>query len=214
MRCGLSAGSARCRDSGGLPVSPAANRKDALFGPLQKPVPPNFAPQLEVRGLEVRYAGNGGWFGGKARLAPALSDVAFSLGRGECLGIVGESGSGKSTLGRAVLQMIPYTGKVVLGGQDFAGLKGKARRGVRRRIQVVFQDPRESMNPRLNIGEIIAEPLRLQGGLSIAAQRARVVALLGRMGLIPRSREGYPAVSPAGRHSALPLRVRWPRSPS
>jgi peptide/nickel transport system ATP-binding protein len=153
--------------------------------PLQKPVPPNFAPQLEVRGLEVRYAGNGGWFGGKARLAPALSDVAFSLGRGECLGIVGESGSGKSTLGRAVLQMIPYTGKVVLGGQDFAGLKGKARRGVRRRIQVVFQDPRESMNPRLNIGEIIAEPLRLQGGLSIAAQRARVVALLGRMGLNP-----------------------------
>ncbi len=153
--------------------------------PLQQPVRPNFAPQLEVRGLEVRYAGNGGWFGSKARLGLALSDVTFSLGRGECLGVVGESGSGKSTLGRAVLQMIPHSGKVVLGGQDFAGLNGKARRGLRRRIQVVFQDPRESMNPRLNIGEIIAEPLRLQGGLSVTAQRARVVALLGRMGLNP-----------------------------
>ena len=172
-------------DGGGLPVSAAAERPDRYAERLQKPVRPNFAQQLEVRGLEVRYSGNGGWFGGKAKLAPSLSDVAFSLGRGECLGVVGESGSGKSTLGRAILQMIPYAGQVVLDGEDFAGLHGRARRGLRRRIQVVFQDPRESMNPRINIGEIIAEPLRLQGGLNRGSKRAKVEHLLGRVGLNP-----------------------------
>jgi ABC-type glutathione transport system ATPase component len=173
--------------------------------PLQKPARPNFAQQLEVQGLEVRYSGNGGWFGGKAKLAPSLSDVAFSLGRGECLGVVGESGSGKSTLGRAILQMIPYAGKVVLDGEDFAGLHGRARRGLRRRIQVVFQDPRESMNPRINIGEIIAEPLRLQGGLSKAAQRAKVEHLLGRVGLNPEMAARLPGAVSGGQAQRIAI---------
>jgi peptide/nickel transport system ATP-binding protein len=172
---------------------------------LQKLVRPNFERQLEVRGLEVRYAGNGGWFGGKAKLAPSLSDVTFSLGRGECLGVVGESGSGKSTLGRAVLQMIPYAGKVVLDGQDFADLNGRARRGLRRRIQVVFQDPQESMNPRLNIGEIIAEPLRLKGGLSGVEQRARVEHLLGRVGLNPEMAGRLPGAVSGGQAQRIAI---------
>ncbi|OYV32243.1 MAG: glutathione ABC transporter ATP-binding protein [Rhodospirillales bacterium 20-64-7] len=152
----------------------------------------NFAPQLEVRGLAVRYAGKGGWFGGGAKAPPSLAEVAFTLGKGECLGVVGESGSGKSTLGRAVLQMVPYEGHVLLDGHDFAGLRGAAKRAQRRRIQVVFQDPRESMNPRIKIGDIIAEPLRLKGGLTAAQERAEVASLLGRVGLNPEMAEKLP----------------------
>ncbi|MDE8347209.1 MAG: ABC transporter ATP-binding protein [Acidocella sp.] len=145
----------------------------------------NFQPQLEVGGLEVRYKGNGGWFGAAQTLPPSLTEVAFTLGRGECLGVVGESGSGKSTLGRAVLQMVEYSGSVILDGIDVTASRGAARRGLRRKLQVVFQDPRESMNPRIRIGDIIAEPLRLRGGISRAAQRAQVDSLLGRVGLNP-----------------------------
>jgi oligopeptide/dipeptide ABC transporter ATP-binding protein len=150
---------------------------------LKKPAGRNFAPQLDVQALQVRYAGNSGWFGGKSKLPPSLKDVAFSLGKGECLGVVGESGSGKSTLGRAVLQMIPYEGHVLLNGEDFTQLRGAEKRARRRRIQVVFQDPRESMNPRIKIGDIIAEPLRLKGKLSRAEERTQVETLLGRVGL-------------------------------
>jgi oligopeptide/dipeptide ABC transporter ATP-binding protein len=149
---------------------------------FQKPYR-NFAPQLEVSELAVTYAGQGGWFGGGAKKPPSLAEVAFSLGRGECLGVVGESGSGKSTLGRAVLQMVPYAGHVVLDGVDLSKLTGGARRAQRRRIQVVFQDPRESMNPRIRIGDIIAEPLRLKGGYARTAERRKVEELLGRVGL-------------------------------
>ncbi|HVE23055.1 MAG TPA: ABC transporter ATP-binding protein [Acidocella sp.] len=153
--------------------------------PLAKPAGRNYAPQLEVQDLSVRYAGAGGWLGTGGKQPPTLQDVAFSLGKGECLGVVGESGSGKSTLGRAVLQMIPYGGHVLLDGHDLAGLRGPKRRAQRRRLQVVFQDPRESMNPRLRIGDIVAEPLRLQGRISQAETRRRVAALLGRVGLNP-----------------------------
>jgi oligopeptide/dipeptide ABC transporter ATP-binding protein len=150
--------------------------------PLVKPIR-NFPAQLEVQNLEVRYAGQSGWFGGATKLPPTLHEVAFTLGKGECLGVVGESGSGKSTLGRAVLQMVDYQGDIILDGRDFSSLRGAAKRAQRRRIQVVFQDPRESMNPRLKIGDIIAEPLALQGGLSRAAIRTRVTELLGQVGL-------------------------------
>ena len=161
-----------------------ASERITYAEPLTKPARRNFAPQLEVRDLAVRYAGQTGWFGAGSKLPPSLSEASFALGRGECLGIVGESGSGKSTLGRAVLQMVQYEGSIMLDGEDFAGLKGKARREKRRRIQVVFQDPRESMNPRMKIGDILAEPLRLAGAPR-AGERAAVEKLLGRVGLNP-----------------------------
>jgi oligopeptide/dipeptide ABC transporter ATP-binding protein len=159
----------------------------------EKPASSNFTPQLDVRDLVVRYTSAAGLFRPASTLAPALSDVALTLGRGECLGVVGESGSGKSTLGRAVLQMIPYQGHILLDGEDFAGLKGAARRRQRKRIQVVFQDPRESLNPRIKIGDIIAEPLRLAGISGRAEQKRRVEVLLGRVGLNPEMAVRLPA---------------------
>ncbi len=153
--------------------------------------PRTFPPQLQVRNLTVRYKGKSGWRRAAAA-PPSLSDASFALGRGECLGVVGESGSGKSTLGRAVLQMLPYEGQVLLEDTDLATLRGAAGRARRRRLQLVFQDPRESMNPRLRIGEIIAEPLRLQGQLSQAQLRENVETLLRRVGLNAQLAGLYP----------------------
>ncbi len=133
---------------------------------------PRIGPvQLDIAGLTVRYG-----------TRPAVDDVSLQLGRGECLGVVGESGSGKSTLGRAILQMVGYEGRVALDGVDFTGLRGAALRQRRRRIQVVFQDPRESLNPRMLVGESIAEPLGL-AGQPRAMRQARVTALLQAVGL-------------------------------
>ncbi|MDR3505307.1 MAG: ABC transporter ATP-binding protein, partial [Acidocella sp.] len=145
-----------------------------------------FPPLLEVRGVSLRYPG---------LAAPVLRDVSFSLGHGECLGIVGASGSGKTTLGRAILQMLPFGGQVVLNGQDFAALRGAARREMRRKLQVVFQDPRESMNPRMRVGEIIAEPLVLQGETS---PKARVAELLASVALSPDMATRLPATLSGG----------------
>jgi ABC-type glutathione transport system ATPase component len=162
-----------------LPVT----ARPAYFDTLVKPPAPVREPQLEVRDLSVRYTGNAGLFSPAAKLPKALADIALTLGRGECLGVVGESGSGKSTLGRAVLQMIPYQGSILLDGEDFLALRGQARREQRKKIQVVFQDPRESLNPRILVKDAIAEPMRLSGDK--ANQRERVANLLGRVGLNP-----------------------------
>jgi oligopeptide/dipeptide ABC transporter ATP-binding protein len=157
---------------------------------LHKPPAPHREAQLEIRDLSVRYTGNAGFFAPAESLPKALADIALTLGRGECLGVVGESGSGKSTLGRAVLQMIPYQGHILLDGQDFAALRGQARRAQRRRIQVVFQDPRESLNPRIRVGDAIAEPFRLS--VDKSNQRERVNTLLERVGLNPEIGERLP----------------------
>ncbi len=170
----------------------------AEAAPPARAVERTFLPQLEARDLTVRYAGAGGWFGARAKPLPSLFEARFSLGRGECLGVVGESGSGKSTLGRAVLQMIDYEGQVLLDGHDLAPLRGPERRAQRRRLQLVFQDPRESMNPRLTIGDIIAEPLRLQGGVGTADIRHQVAALLGRVGLSPELAPRLPGAVSGG----------------
>ena len=157
---------------------------------LRKPPAPQREPQLEVRDVSVRYSGNAGLFSPAASLPKALADITLTLGRGECLGVVGESGSGKSTLGRAILQMIPYQGHILLDGEDFAALRGQARRAQRRKIQVVFQDPRESLNPRIRVADAIAEPFRLSADK--AKQRERVNALLDRVGLNPEIGQRLP----------------------
>jgi peptide/nickel transport system ATP-binding protein len=160
-----------------LPV----NARPDIFTSLVKSPAPHRQPQLEISKLSVRYASSG--FFSRDKGFSALADVTLALGQGECLGIVGESGSGKSTLGRAVLQMISYQGGIILDGQDFASLSGAKKRLQRRRIQVVFQDPRESLNPRMRINAILAEPLRFAGAPSKLPISKRVADLLMRVGL-------------------------------
>ena len=159
----------------------------------------NSEPFLVLDQVAVRY--------GK-RLSPSLRDVSLAIGRGECLGIVGESGSGKSTLGRAILQMVAHEGRITLDGRALGSLSGAQALQARRRLQVVFQDPRESLNPTISIGEIVTEPLRI-AGIGRAERRRRAGVLLEHVGLpaslagrAPRSISGGQAQARGDRASS------------
>jgi peptide/nickel transport system ATP-binding protein len=137
------------------------------------------APLLTVEQLVVEYPSK------KFRAKPfrALTDINISIGRGETLGLVGESGSGKTTLGRAILGLAPVTaGKISFEGKDISHSTRKDRRVLSRELQVVFQDPYTSLNPALEIGDILAEPLGVQGLEAVPAKK-RVKELLDQVGL-------------------------------
>jgi peptide/nickel transport system ATP-binding protein len=148
---------------------------------------------LRLEAVTVRYGGRSALFGaGKETGRPSLDRVSLYLRRGECLGIVGESGSGKSTLGRAILHMLRAEGRILLDGRSFAELSVAEQRRERRRVQVVFQDPRESLNPRMRIGAIIAEALLLGGLRDRESVRRRTASLLERVGLNPSLADRLP----------------------
>jgi peptide/nickel transport system ATP-binding protein len=135
------------------------------------------APLLSVENLTVEYA-----VGGKSLFA--VSDVSLHVDRGETLGLVGESGCGKSTLGRAVLQLRrPTSGKVAFDGVDLTELEGEAMRLMRRRLQLIFQDPIASLNPRRCVGDIVAEPLIIAGVTDRGERDRRVREVLTAVGL-------------------------------
>ncbi len=141
---------------------------------------------LDAENLSKHYPVAGG-------LVRAVDGVSFSLARGETLALVGESGCGKSTTARLVLRLIePSTGQVVFDGEDITALPAKRLKSFRRRAQIVFQDPYASLNPRLRVGETIAEPMQVHGLGSAAEQRARVEELLGLVGLAPFHAQRYP----------------------
>lgn len=134
---------------------------------------------LEVRDLVVEYPGKGF----RAKPFRALTDINIAIAAGETLGLVGESGSGKTTLGRAVLGLAPVTaGTITFEGEDISHASRKQRRGLSRHLQVVFQDPYTSLNPSLEIGDILAEPLGIQG-MGGTDARNRVKELLDQVGL-------------------------------
>jgi len=136
-------------------------------------------PLLKVESLVVEYA-----VGGKT--VHAVSGVSLQVARGETLGLVGESGCGKSTLGRAVLQLRrAVSGRVVFDGQDLSAMQGDALRRMRRRMQLIFQDPIASLNPRRRIGDIIAEPLVISGVKDPKRRQELVGEVLGAVGLDP-----------------------------
>ena len=123
----------------------------------------------------------------------AVDDVSFSLHRGETLGLVGESGSGKSTTGYCVLQVIrPTSGSIVFDGEELTELSGESLRRMRRRMQLVFQDPHSSLNPRLTVGDIVGEPLAIHKVGSRNERRARVRELLDTVGFDPSFTNRYP----------------------
>ena len=150
-------------------------------------------PLLQVRDLRTHYSVRGSFVdrmrGREAGAVVAVDGVSFDLRRGEVLGLVGESGSGKTTLGRTLLGLVPATdGSVQLEGREITGLSERELRPLRRRLQIVFQDPHASLNPAMTIGASIADPLRFHGIASDAADRERRVgAALERVGLAPAS---------------------------
>jgi oligopeptide transport system ATP-binding protein len=149
---------------------------------------------LSVQDLKVHFPIKGGIIAGSLGHVRAVDGVSFELKPGETLGIVGESGCGKSTLGRAVLRLIEATeGRVVWAGQDLFGLGDKAMRGQRRQMQIIFQDPLASLDPRLSVEAIIAKPLKtFHPELSRAEVRKRVLETMGQVGLSPAMANRYP----------------------
>lgn len=140
---------------------------------------PTHQELLQVHNLAVEYKGKGF----RAKTFRALTDINISISQGETLGLVGESGSGKTTLGRAVLGLAPVShGKIIFEGNDISGATRQQRRSLSRDLQVVFQDPYTSLNPALEVGEILAEPLRVQGK-SPSEAKTRVRELLDQVGL-------------------------------
>jgi oligopeptide transport system ATP-binding protein len=151
-------------------------------------------PLLEVTDLKV-------WFPIREGLiiqhhvgdVRAVDGVSFSIGRGETLGLVGESGCGKSTTGRAIIRLYdPTAGKVSFDGTDIAGLKGDPLKAVRRRMQMIFQDPYASLDPRMTAGGIVAEPMDIHGVGTPSERRERVRDLLATVGLNPDYAVRYP----------------------
>lgn len=141
-------------------------------------------PALEVARLSVRFS-RGGIFSRAAAALHAVQDVSFTIPRGSVLGVVGESGCGKTTLARAVMRLIPITaGEIRLDGTELTPLTGRRLRDARRGMQMVFQDPFASLNPRMTIEQIVREPLEIhEPRLRDAERIERVVEILGRVGL-------------------------------
>lgn len=144
-------------------------------------------PILAIRDLKMHFPVKGGVFSRQVAAVKAVDGVSLQIGRGETLGLVGESGCGKSTLGKSIVRLLkPTAGNIVFEGADITHISQSALRPIRRNMQMVFQDPAESLNSRLSVGQIIAEPLEVQGIGTRATRREMVEQLLDRVGM-PKS---------------------------
>jgi oligopeptide/dipeptide ABC transporter ATP-binding protein len=150
-------------------------------------------PLIEVDGLVKHFVARRSLFGAPTATVKAVDGVSFAVGAGETLALVGESGCGKSTVGRLVLRLIePTAGRLRFEGRDILALPEREVRAFRRQAQLVFQDPYASLNPRMTVGDILAEPLKLHDVVPAARQRARVAELLRVVGLDPSHARRYP----------------------
>jgi oligopeptide/dipeptide ABC transporter ATP-binding protein len=148
---------------------------------------------LEVRDLKKHFPVKRGIFSRTIGHVRAVDGVSFTLRRGETFGLVGESGCGKTTVGRSILRLVePTSGQVILNGQDLLALEREKLREIRGSLQIIFQDPFSSLNPRMNVGQIISEPIRNHLKSSKAETRERVAHVMESVGLHPEQMSRYP----------------------
>jgi peptide/nickel transport system ATP-binding protein len=164
-----------------------AGRQTAVEQPVETP-----AQIATVRDLGVRFDLHGGFFGRVTRRVHAVEGVSFSIAPNETLSLVGESGCGKSTTAKAIAGLVPFSGDITVNGRNLSGLTGEARKAVRRDVQMIFQDPFASLDPRMRVGDLVAEPLLIHGIGSSKERRERVAALFARVGLSADQMELYP----------------------
>ena len=171
-------------------------------------------PLLEVRHLTKEFTRKKGLFG-KTTAVRAVDDVSFTIERGETFGLVGESGSGKTTTGRCILRLIePTSGEVLFGGRNVLALSRGDLRRARRDMQIVFQDPYSSLNPRMRVADIVEEPLIIHRLGSKAERRARVTELFALVGLNPDHLERYPHEFSGGQRQRIGLARALALNPS
>jgi len=172
------------------------------------------APLLEVRHLVKHFVRKQGLFAPPS-VVRAVDDVSFSVGAGEMFGLVGESGSGKSTTGRCILRLIePTSGEVLFRGENVLGFSSARMRLARRDMQIVFQDPYSSLNPRMRVGEIVEEPLVIHELGSRAERRARVEELFELVGLEREHLQRYPHEFSGGQRQRIGIARALALSPA
>ena len=153
---------------------------------------------LETKNLQKYFKTSSGYL-------HAVEDVSLSINKGETLGVVGESGCGKSTLGRTILHLLePTGGQIFFDGEDITRVKGAKLKALRRQMQIIFQDPFSSLNPRMTVGQIIGEPLRIyRVTKSKEEYNARVAELMDMVGLAQRNINSYPHEFDGGRRQRI-----------
>jgi oligopeptide/dipeptide ABC transporter ATP-binding protein len=173
------------------------------------------APLLSVKGLVKHFPVRKGLLQTTVGQVHAVDDISFEIGAGETLGLVGESGCGKSTAGKTILRLIePTAGEIRLNGDRIDGLSRAAMRPYRRQLQVVFQDPYSSLNPRLSVRAIIAEPLRNYDVARGAALNDRVKELAGKVGLREEALDRYPHEFSGGQRQRIGIARALALNPS
>ena len=162
---------------------------------------------LQVSGLKTYFASrSGSWFKRKKNINKAVDDVSFTINRGEIVGLVGESGSGKSTVGRSLLQLLPVTaGSICFDNQELVGMPAKPLKTMRRRMQMIFQDPYASLNPRMTVFDTLAEPLLLHGLATKKTVHEQVLMLLDDVGLARSSLRKYPHEFSGGQRQRIAI---------
>ncbi len=171
---------------------------------------------VEIENLDVHFPSPAGWFGARrGGVVRAVDHVNLRIRQGETLGLVGESGCGKSTLGRAILRLVtPTAGRIVFEGEDLTALSEASLRQVRRRMQMIFQDPFSSLDPRMTVGDTVAEPMLVHRLGNAAERREKVAELFGLVRLDPGMASRYPHEFSGGQRQRIGVARALAASPS